>query len=335
MDKNRRESSVDAGMFSKEEHASINTEIDNFLARLNKQRDDTNEDSAHSPMRKRAFLAPLMLAVFSAIFLVSIIFFYSRSDSTQFPGWIEQVFALRVASNDADVASDANREFILEIQNENEARLVSLFVGVINTEESAPILSGEESPTPATGSDEEEATRRGDDESAAFSIEIAALREQLREQTATVEESNQSVESFQLAFDRLSEGYQGADLQVDRYAELANELYVAFLSEDNPRINDAIAKLEDFVASVTRAESSFFGVNSSVTSGQSLIEYARVYVQRVEEMEAVRGALSTLEVQHELTGAENLQLSKMTIELRQQVSGLLTELRRMRAVTAP
>lgn len=234
------ELNVDASMFSEQERAEMQNRIGRFLTQLKKEEDALTYTRLLTRPLKRVFMLPLFIFVASclAVVIMSAIFFIGSQRGID---WGSSLFAVRTSGGASEEISDATKELISGIRSENEERIVSLFVDLINTE------SAEQSPVSEEES-EDISTRKDQINSDLVRIqqeqdgELQRQREELREQTG-------QFQSLQDEFTALSSRYDQANLQLDQYTAMVVEIGNALRNEDEARTVAAVGQLNSLLNS--------------------------------------------------------------------------------------
>ena len=290
-------SEVDSSMFNESELAEINSGIEKFLTQRKEQEGTIDQNRLRIKPRKRVFVVPMVILVLSIVSLIFVLNFYRQVASAESDSWITQFFGVRTSAGGVTEVSDATRELILEIRDENEARLVELFVDLINEDNevvAAPEDQAEESETTqvddvedsaaalddaAAALDDAAAASNNDAVESALQAEIIALQEQLSDQSAT----SDNLALLQEDFTALSGRYDQASLQNDQYVSLVNTVYTNLFDENYSEASRVVDQLEEFLLLIMADSNPLLRDISS--TGDTFVRSARLYIGKSNELD--------------------------------------------------
>lgn len=342
-------SKVDSSMFSEQELGDIGETIDKFLQQLKKQESETDQKQLNISPLKRAVTMPLVLVALSCIALFFISTLFLNDLSIQGDNLFARFFGVRVSNNNEGAeVSGLTKELILEVRDENEARLVEIFVDIIN-EDNESQASGDQ----AGNASNDEAVNPVDE---ALIAEIALLQERISQSEVLVASSNTEFTSLQRNLQALSVEYDQANLQKDQYAAIVNSIHEALTNNNLTTLGRRVGRLENFI-SLTSTQDNLL-LRDITRTGPAFVESARLYLRAAEDLQRAQRQLSAqsdelaqddneqvadnaqvgelerrnaqLSSQNERLSSQNAELSSQSRELHQQLEQLLVEIRAIR-----
>lgn len=271
------EGEIDTSMFEAKELEDINNGIDEFLKQLKEQDSEMMRAKLLKAPLKRFILLPLIILIFSIASLFIIGNVYIDRAGSRGTGWITALFAVRAARQETAASSFAARELIAGIRDENEARIVGLFVDLINVE------SAERAPSADTAEPEE------------VSAEVVERKQEISQQIETaqsdvdfeaLQEQSKDFSELQNDFQALSGQYNRANLQGDQYTSIISQISTALDNSNFRQVNFFLSQLEGFLRNPAIRANPL--LQDLLKTGPVFAESVRLYIATVQELESVQ-----------------------------------------------